>query len=92
MSSHRNDVTSRKRLTVQQRQQLLARYHRSPLAQAEFTAQHGIGLSTLGKWLREARAEDTAPSPVRFQEMVLPSPAPRWTVEVVNPQGWTVRL
>jgi len=87
-----DETTPHTRLTMPQRQRLLARYHRSPLTQAEFAAQHGIGLSTLAKWLREARAGDAAPAPVRFQEMVLPSMAPRWAVELVSPQGWTVRL
>jgi len=92
MRSIIEEVTPRKRLTVGQRQRLLARYHRSPLTQAEFAAQHGIGLSTLGKWLRDAGAGDATPPSVRFQEMVLPSTAPRWAVELVSPQGWTVRL
>lgn len=75
-----------------QRQRLLARFHRSPLTQAEFAAQHGIGLSTLSKWLREEGQIRSSPAPVRFQEVRLPSPTPHWAVEVVSPQGWTMRL
>lgn len=70
----------------------MGHYHRSQLTQAEFAARHGIGLSTLDKWLREERGVDAASPPVRFQEVMLSSTAPRWAVEVVNPQGWTVRL
>lgn len=75
-----------------QRQRLLARYHRSSLPQAEFAAQHGIGLSTLSKWLREGCHASQSSAPVDFQEVVLPSVTSRWAVEVVSPQGWTVRL
>jgi hypothetical protein len=92
MSLLANDSAPRKRLTTDQRQRLLARYHRSALTQAAFAARHGIGLSTLGKWLREEPAADACPSPVRFQEVVLPGSAPRWAVELVSPQGWIVRL
>lgn len=92
MSLILEEAAPRRRLTKQQRQRLLARYHRSPLTQAEFAAQHGIGLSTLGKWLREERAQNASPRPVRFQEVALPSLTPHWAVEVVSPQGWTVRL
>jgi hypothetical protein len=47
-------------------------------------------LSTLSAWLRSERA--TAPAKVKFKEVRLPNPAPRWPVEVVSPQGWIVRL
>jgi hypothetical protein len=47
-------------------------------------------LSTLSKWLRLER--DAVPAKVKFQEVRLPSPATRWPVEVVSPQGWVVRL
>jgi Uma2 family endonuclease len=42
------------------------------------------------KWLRLERK--AVPPKVKFQEMRLPNPAPRWPVEVVSPQGWIVRL
>ena len=92
MSSIRNVVAPRRRLTMAQRQRLLARYHRSPLTQAEFAAQHSIGLSTLSKWLREEVQASHSPAPVSFQEVVLPGATSGWAVEVVSPQGWTVRL
>jgi hypothetical protein len=81
--------SSRQRLTSAQRQRLLTRYHQSKLTLKQFATQHGVGLSTLSKWLRLER--DPVPAKVKFQE-VLPSPASRWPVEVVSPQGWVVRL
>ena len=69
---------------------MLARFHESELTQRDFANQHGVGLSTLVKWLRLER--DAVPAKVQFQEVRLPNPASRWPVEVVSPQGWIVRL
>jgi hypothetical protein len=45
--------------------------------------RHGIGLFTLGKWLR---VESTAPlPPLKFKEIVLPHAPLRYAVEVVSP-------
>jgi transposase-like protein len=79
-----------RRRTPEQRQRLVTRFHRSKLTQRDFAARHGIGLSTLNKWLRLER--DVGPAKVSFQEVRLPTPTPRWPIEVVSPQGWIVRL
>jgi transposase-like protein len=83
------DVPVRRR-TPKQRQQLLARFRQSQLTQEAFAARHGIGVSTLGKWLH--RESQKSLPPVKFREVTLPKPAPRWPVEVVSPHGWIVRL
>ena len=84
------DAPVRRRLTSEQRQRLLTRFHQGQLTRKDFAARHGIGFSTLSKWLQqECRTGDPA---VSFQEVVLPTAAPRWAVEAVSPQGWTVRL
>ena len=82
--------SGRRRWTPKQRQRLLAKFHESQLTQSEFANQHGVGLSTLSKWLRLER--DAVPTKVKFQEVQLPNPAARWPVEVVSLQGWIVRL
>ena len=89
MDSSKNG-SGRRRWTSKQRQRFLARFHQSQLTQHEFATQHGVGLSTLSKWLRLER--DAVPAKVKFQEVRLPSPATRWPIEVVSPQGWIVRL
>jgi transposase-like protein len=82
--------SGRRRWTPAQRQRLLARFHQSQLTQREFAIRHGVGLSTLSKWLR---VESEIPSPpIKFQEVTLPKMQARYAVEVVSPQGWTVRL
>jgi transposase-like protein len=82
--------SGRRRWTTKQRQRLLARFHQSQLTQRDFANRHGVGLSTLSKWLRVE--SETASPPVKFQEVTLPKLPPRYAVEVVSPQGWTVRL
>jgi transposase-like protein len=82
--------SGRRRWTRKQRQRLLTRFHQDQLTQSDFATQHGVGLSTLSKWLRLER-ETPAPK-VKFQEVRLPNPTSRWPVEFVSPQGWIVRL
>jgi len=82
--------SGRRRWTSKQRQRLLVRFHQSQLTQRDFAGRHGVGLSTLSKWLR-VESEKASPS-VKFQEVTLPNTSLRYAVEVVNPQGWTVRL
>lgn len=81
---------SRRRRTTKQRRRLLARYHKSQSTVKEFAAQHGVGMSTLSKWLRLER--EGVPAKVKFQEIQLPNSVSRCPVEVVSPQGWIVRL
>jgi len=80
----------RRRWTSKQRQRLLIRFRRNEMTQRDFANRHGVGLSTLVKWLRLER--DSVPPKVKFQEIRLPNPTSRWPVEVVSPQGWIVRL
>src|SRR5580658_1049868 len=80
----------RRRWTAKQRQRFLVSFHKSQSTQRDFATRHGVGLSTLSKWLR-VESEAISPS-VKFQEMTLPSMPPRYALEVVSPQGWTVRL
>jgi hypothetical protein len=69
---------------------LLARFHQSQFTLKQFATRHGIGLSTMSKWLRLER--DAIPAKVKFQEVRMPNPASHWPIEVVSPQGWIVRL
>jgi transposase-like protein len=82
--------SGRRRWTSKQRERLLARFHENQLTQRDFANRHGVGLSTLSKWLR-VESELASPS-VKFQEVTLPKMPPSYQVEVVSPHGWTVRL
>lgn len=88
----------RQRHTPQQRAALLTQYRRSGLAQRAFVEVHGLGLSTLTKWLREARPTGVKTagrksSPL-FQAVNL-SPmfgASAWAAEVALADGVVLRL
>ena len=68
----------------------MAAFHQSGMTQRDFANGHGVGLSTLNKWLRLERK--VAPAKVKFHEVGLLKPVSSWPVEVVSPQGWIVRL
>ena len=53
----------RKRLTLTQREELLASYRGSDLTQREFARQQGIGVSTLQNWLRQTARQRKATAP-----------------------------
>jgi hypothetical protein len=85
----------RRRTSARQRAQLVGRFQRSGLTRIAFARRYGLGLSTLGKWLSEARAVSPRPSPVVFREVQLAglasAPAVAWAMEVVSREGLTVR-
>jgi transposase-like protein len=69
----------RRRKTAQERQRLVARFHESQMTQRDFAVRHGIGMSTLSKWLRVE--SEATPAPVKFQEVKLPNMPLRYAVE-----------
>ena len=77
--------SGRRRWTAKQRQRFLARFHQNQLTQRDFATRHGVGLSTLSKWLRVEN--EVGSPPVKFQEVILPDTPMRYAVEVVSPQG-----
>jgi len=95
MSRNPRNPSLQKRHTARQRKKLLDAYRRSQQTQADFVARHGIGLSTLGKWLREERQnpDHEKASPVLQEVAVSCLPESRVSVaEIISPQGWTVRF
>ena|SRR5580658_1463194 len=86
----RSKSRSRRRWSSEQRDQFLAAFHQTKMTQRDFANSHGVGLSTLSKWLRLERK--VAPAKVKFKEIGLLKPVSIWPVEVVSPQGWIVRL
>ena len=85
----------RRRTSATRRAHLVERFQRSGLTRIAFARRYGLGLSTLGKWLSEARAAMPRPSPVVFREVrlagVASAPAIAWAMEVVSREGLTVR-
>lgn len=93
-----SDFRSRRRRTPQQRAELLTQYRRSGSSQRDFVQSHGLGLSTLTKWLREERLTELKPpernDSVPFQEVNLrPQFSPTgWAAEVALTDGAVLRL
>jgi len=98
MKRQHSDLRTRRRRTPQQRAELLTQYRRSGLTQRDFVQSHGLGLSTLTKWLREEPLSDVKPSgrngAVPFQEVNLCPPLrpTGWAAEVVLADGVVLRL
>lgn len=71
------------------------RFRGSRLSRAQFAQENGFSLSTLNRWIGEARhtAAD-GPVPLVLREVkVAPSLAwAGWSVEVASPGGITIRL
>lgn len=98
MKQPHSDNRSRRRRTPRQRAELLTQFRRSGLSQRDFVPSHGLGLSTLTKWLREERRTGVKPSEradaVPFQEVNLRPQfrPPGWAAEVALADGAVLRL
>lgn len=90
----------RKRLSRQQREQWVAQFLQSDLSQREFALAHGLGVSTLQRWVAQSRGkawagELTVSSPKAdpvFVEIKGPPVSPRWAAEIVRSNGSILRL
>jgi len=94
MQSKRTD-RRRRRTSSRQRARLIARFQNSSLTREAFARRCGVGVSTLGKWLTDARATSRRASPVVFREMpwvgMASAAAIPWAIEVEGVGGLTVR-
>lgn len=80
--------------TRAQRAEIVEQFHRSGLTRIAFAHSQGIPISTLSKWLTAARHASKKAPPVLFREVRLPALPPsalQWAMEVVSPDGVTVR-
>jgi hypothetical protein len=96
MNSTTARARRRPRSTPPERADWVRRFHRSGLTQREFADRHRLGLSTLQKWMAQRPAEPSSGRGAKcvWQELKLPAPpgAPRWAVELVRPDGLTLRV
>jgi hypothetical protein len=83
----------RQHRTPTQRNEILAAYQRSPLTQKEFTAQAGIGCSTLAAWRRQsATSQPSGPPAFVPVPSLFPAAAPRPAYRIEFPQGVIVEV
>jgi len=83
------------RTTAVQRGQAIERFQRSGLSRLAFARKSGIALSSLSRWLAQAKGASNDSFPVRLGEIKLaPSlaaPPAAWAMEIVSPEGLTLR-
>lgn len=81
---------------LEERRRIADRCETSGLSRSEFARRQRISLSSLQRWLAEARNVPKEVPAVVFREVAVSSPltvsAPlAWAVEIVSPDGVTVR-
>ncbi len=86
---HRSVSLRRSHSSPEERQQWVERFYNSNLSQREFAVRHGIGLSTLQRWVSQSSGAHTVPA---FAEVKLPQGSPRWAAELVHSDGTVLRL
>jgi len=83
------------RITAAQRARVIERFQRSGLTRRAFVRKSGIALSSLNRWLAQAKSTPNVPFPVRLSELklapLLAAPPTGWAMEIVSPQGLTLR-
>jgi DNA-binding transcriptional regulator YiaG len=84
-----------RRSTPAEQAEALEQFHRSGLSRTAFSRNYGIALSTLNKWLTNARRKRRDPEQVLFTELKAPPLASAmaipWTVEMVGLDGLIIR-
>jgi hypothetical protein len=86
----------RRHLKPEERRRIAERCERSGLSRSEFARRHRVSLSSLQRWLAEVRSARKEGPAVLFREVALSPPlvavpSVGWAVEVVSPDGMTVR-
>ncbi len=81
---------------------IFARYENSGQSQRDFCKAEGVALSTFLRWRRDlgpgvagpsaATKQDSAPASSPFVELITPTPAQSWTIELELPGGCVLRL
>jgi transposase-like protein len=84
-----------KRSSAAERAEILEEFHGSGLTRIAFSRTHNIALSTLSKWLFNAKRQSKAAAPVLFRELRTPqipmAAGTTWAVEIVGPDGLVIR-
>jgi transposase-like protein len=90
-----NEKKRQRRSTSAERAEILAEFQRSGMTRLAFSRTHNVALSTLSKWLYNAKHKSKNSAPVLFKELRVPqSPAVAamaWAVEIVSPDGMVIR-
>lgn len=81
----------RRHLSAAQRNDVIAAYRKSNITQRQFAERTGIGLSTLGRWLRQAPSIEPAPEFVSVPNLLaVPTVKPPYRLQW--PQGLSLEI
>jgi len=72
-TGEKRDTCGRKTLPAARRAQLLREYEASGLTRAAFARREGLNYSTFAGWVQQTTM--SAPEPIRFAQLRLPTPA-----------------
>lgn len=90
-----NGKKKQRRSTPAERAETLEEFHRSGLTRLAFSRSHNLALSTLSKWLYNAKHKKKESVPVLFRELRVPqvpmAAGMGWAVEIVGPDGLVIR-
>lgn len=92
-SVSKQDRRGRRVARAEERERLLELYDRSGLTQERFCKEHGVNVHTFVAWLGKRRhGGGSKPTrPVKFQELVLSGPTSGEILEVILPDGTTLK-
>lgn len=94
MKNHTHNLTTERKPTAAERLEMVERYRRSGQTRRGFCESERVAKSTLDWWLRKSKGPRSRKKRVAFREVALVSTdvgAGNWVMEVVSPQGWTIR-
>ncbi len=95
MENQTHKLTTERRTRSAERLEMVERFRRSGKTRRAFCQSEGIAKSTLDWWLRKSRVREPRRKRVGFREVALVAAgagsAGNWALEVVSPQGWTIR-
>jgi transposase-like protein len=95
MENQTNNFSQNRRASAAARMEMAERYRSSGMTRRAFCESEGISTSTLDWWLRKRKEGLGRRKRVAFREVPLIAAgvtgAANWAMEIVSPQGWTVR-
>jgi len=100
MKNHTDNLRTERNPSIADRLDMVKRFHRSGQTRRAFCDSEGVAKSTLDWWLRKAKTEPRSKRRSRrprvaFREVALVprsmEPAATWPLEIVSPQGLTIR-
>ena len=95
MENQTHNFNTGRQATSAQRLDMVERFRRSGQTRRAFCESERVAKSTLDWWLRKSKGAGSRKKRVAFREVALVSTevgaAGNWAMEVVSPQGWTIR-